>query len=667
MGKYTLLIVLAAVVGGSLLTLNTRGTLGEMSSRHADDQADVVARQIAESGQSVVLSRMMGAGGFVNPSLGGPQPYDGGTFEVSVDALTSDLATISVTGTYGGAVHTIRSTYEFDRMNVPGPLWLDVPYVTASSAPGARIVGDSEAPNVLFDRRKYDELRLSTLLPLSGLTASVGSAMVAASTNLDIPAGNAWAGDTGLMEDLNVDDTEGLYQAALASMDATDTRLVGDQTITGNVTWGSGDEITLVQGNLTIEGRVRGEGALVVRGDLRVPASGRLDWEGLVLVRDTTAVLDLELEGTVNVTGALAVAHQALPPGGHLDVSVYRDAGGMAETIPQGDVSARVMPWNNGNPYPWHQHTHAFDVTPVGAERGRHVYFMEGGGDGRHEWETQFHDLVQSLGSEAVYLEFGNTGNHGYARFEVDVDGLPDPVTGMVRDGFGGFASAVSPTRSRTFPADDLRAFDVNVLSLRALRRAFDTVGGCDEWPICVGYEWGRKGALAFRVVRASDNARLYEASFYWHMRPDEQAAHDAEEQAWRDAIMAGAAFGTHVTLGDKVDLRLDETQILELADKMGFDGNEVVHLATSAFHQTSEETRAEASTSRTGPGSPPGAAGPGGGPSVGTGPGGPAASGTGATLVTLCYSGSDIQVSVADVATYMAMGATSGACGAGP
>ncbi|MEM7787295.1 MAG: hypothetical protein AAF594_06140 [Bacteroidota bacterium] len=600
MGKYTLLVVLAAIVGGSLLTVDLRGTLRDMSSRHADDQADVVARQIAESAQSVVLSRMMGTGGFVNPGIGGPQPYEGGVFEVSLDSLSPALATVSVTGTYGGAVHTIRSTYEFDRMNVPGPLWLDVPYATATTTPGARITGNAEAPDVRFDRRKYDDLRLSGFLPFGALQSNLDAAMTAAGNDLNVPNGGAWGGNNGLLEDLNVDDTESLYQTAIASMGPSDLRLAGDQTVTGSATWGGDDEITLVDGSLRIEGLVRGEGALVVNGDMQVAASGRLDWEGLVLVRDTTDVLDLELDGIVTITGALAVAHDALPPGGHLDMSIYRDAGGMSSAVPQGNVSSRAHPWNDGQPYPWHQHTHAFDVTPVGAERGRHVYFMEGGGSGRHEAETQFHDLIQALGSEEVYLEFANTSHHGFARFGLEVDGLPDPITGMVRSGFGGFAHANSDLRTRPFPADDLRHFDVNILSLRALRQAFDTVGGCTEWPICIGYEWNRKNALAIRVRRASNNARLYEATMYWHMRPDERAAHEAEEQAWRDAILAGAAFGTHVTLGDRVDLALDTGEILELADKMGFDGNEVIHLSTSAAHQTSEETRAAASSAPT-------------------------------------------------------------------
>ena len=56
MGKYTLLIVLAAILGGSLLTLNMRLTSNHTSQDRAEGQASVLARQIAESGQGVALA-----------------------------------------------------------------------------------------------------------------------------------------------------------------------------------------------------------------------------------------------------------------------------------------------------------------------------------------------------------------------------------------------------------------------------------------------------------------------------------------------------------------------------------------------------------------------------------------------------------------------------------
>lgn len=597
MGKLTLFLVLAAVVGGSILTVQTRSTLGEASLRHAESQADLLAREIAETGQSLALSRLMAPGGFVDPGLSGPREYNGGTFEVAVDEISPNgrHATISVTGTYGGAVHRVHSTYEFDPMEVPGPIWLDVPSATADVSKNAQISGDRP---VQLDPRAYHDLGLSELVPLSSLTSSLDGSLRKAGTSLNVPDAETW---DDLMEDLNVDDTEGLYQAALAAFDAsTDRKLRGARTITNSVTWGGPDKITLIEGDLTVgsrtaHGSVRGSGALVVRGALRVKDRGSLDWDGLIIVRDTLQELSIELDGDVRIDGALAVAQQAVPPGGHLDVSVYRDVDGMRSNRPWGDVSRRPSPWHRSN-YPFHQHTHAFDITPTGAERGQHVYFMEDGRAGRHEVETQFYSTLRSLGSEKVYLEFGNTDNHGYSRYVLALDGS-DPVSRAVQDGFGGFGvpSGGDAIRTAAFRANDLDALDLNVRSLRALRQAFDGQGGCTSWPICIGRAWDREDALALRVVRERDAARLYEASFYWHMRPDERALHEAEERAWRRSIQNGENFGTRLRIGDDVAVTLDLSQISPLADKLGFDGNELVPVASSTVHWTPAETRAGA------------------------------------------------------------------------
>ena len=586
MGKYTLLIVLAAVLGGSLLTSNLRSSLRASETVHSEGQEAVLAREIARSAQSLALARMVGTGGFQDPGFGGASEFEGGEFEVRLaPGWTPEQATLVVEGRYGGAVHEVQSTYRYDPMDAPGPLWLDVPYATGTSM-DANIDGGGRP--VYFDRRKHDELRLGSFLPLSGLTDALAAnsllqAITGSGTGFQIPEANAWAG--GLLEDLNVNDTEGLYQATEAAFNVDrDTRLAGDQTVTGDVTWGSAHAITIVEGDLAVEGRVRGSGALVVKGDLRVPSGGTVEWEGLLLVRSTDDVLTIDVDGALKVDGAMAVVHQAFPPGGHLDVSVYRKSTGITASAPWGNTSARPYPWTNDyrNP-PFHQHVHGFDILPATAPRGSHVYFLEGGAAGRHGYETQFYDTIRSLGDELVYLEFGNDENHGFSRYTLDVAGRPGPMTGSIRTGFPeAFSAAGTPSRSSTFKASDLRRLDVDVRSLRALRQAFDGPE-CAEWPVCIGRDFDREDALGIRLMRASDGARLYESTLYWHMRTDEQATHAAEEQAWRDRIQAGEAFGTHLRLGRKVDLTYTRTPIVDLAPTLGFDGDQVTLVETAS------------------------------------------------------------------------------------
>lgn len=596
MGRFLLLIVLAAAVGGTTLTLGVRGTLSASNQRHAEGQADVLAREIAEAGNSVALREMVTDAGFVDPTdrLGDRQDYDGGSFRIvySPGASAND-ATVTVVGSYGGAIHTTERTYKRDPMEAPGPLWLDVPFATATAVDGAEISGGPEGRVVHLDRRKHDASQLADLLPLDDLKSAVGAVARQVGSELATPEAAAWQGEEGLLGDLNVDDAESLYRRAKESMTADDRALTGDQVVATRATWGrasDGTQVTHVDGDLTVTGRVRGHGALLVNGALKVPSGGRLDWEGIVVVRSTEDVLPVELDGRVTIDGMLVVAHSAFVPGGHLDVSVYRDADGMED--PWGDRSRQVSGWNRWY-HPFHQHTHAFDATPTANPRGDHVFFREDGAASRHDYETQFHDFVRSLGDTEVYLELSNTASHGQSTFGLDVagpDGTGGRQTDRVEAGFGAFSAPDASHRSKTFAASDLRDLDLDVLSLRSLKQAFDDPS-CAEWPICIGRDWNREGSLALRLHRASDEARLYEASFYWHMRDDEKAKHEAEEAAWRARILAGEDFGAHIRLGKRVEITFDLEEIEELADKLRFDHDEVRLVAATSSHLTARDT----------------------------------------------------------------------------
>jgi hypothetical protein len=590
MGKLTLLLVMAVAVGGTLLSMNTRGMLGDASRARAEGQADLLARQIAESAQAIALTAMIGETGFQNPGITGPRDLQGGQYEVQIDTLNPQFATFSVEGSYGGAVHTIRSTYQYDPLEYPGPIWLDVPYATASVSAGADI---SNNPNVQFDRRRHDQLQLEGFLPLGSMTSAVGASLATAGTALDVPSAGAWAGKA---EDLNVADAEGLYMAVVSSMDAGDQTLSGAQAISGTQTWGGADQVTYVDGNLTVlaGGTLAGSGALAVHGSLAVQAGGTLNWDGIIVLKSEQDVLPVSLDGTVSIAGGLVVVHQALPPGGHLDVTVNMSHTGM--TTPQGDLSGAMAPW--AGLYPFHQHTHAFDLTPDTAPRGNVVYFAEGGAAGRHEAEVQFWNTIQAAGNEEIYLEIANPGEHGYSRITLNLADFSEPLRASARSGFGTFADPGSAFKTQRFPADDLRDLVLDVRSLRALKEKFDGSGGCENWPLCVAESWWREGAMSLRVVRASDNARLYDASLYWHMRLDEVAAHEAEEEAWRTAITGGSAFGTHLRMGPDVQIEQDMSPIIALSDKLGFDGVEVLLLESTSSHFSAGDARALAAAS---------------------------------------------------------------------
>ncbi|HEX8386959.1 MAG TPA: hypothetical protein VF576_12290 [Rubricoccaceae bacterium] len=614
MGKLTLLIVAAALVGGSMLKLGMHLIAGDTAGDRSETQADLLARQIAESGQSLVLAAMVGEEGFQDPGISGRE-YDGGAFTVIVDTLSADRQAITVTveGRYGGAVHSIQSTYAFDPMEYPGPIWLDVPYATAEIPDAAQVSGPPTGNPARLDSRKFTDLNLDRYVSGPAMQNALGAGMAAAGSALSVPNAPDWAPNGPLLEDLSrqndIDGGEDLYQAALASMGTGDVTYRTDQTVGGSQTWGGQDRVTRVAGDLTVTGRLTGSGALLVEGALRVPRGARMTWNGIVIVRDERPLLPVALDGDADISGGLVVVQDALPPGGHLDLTVMRDPNGMGDAV--GSRAGSAWPVVSPVDYAWYEHTHEFDLKPLAAPRGRRVVFAENGA-GRHEAETRFWESVRAAGSEPVYLEFQNPENHGFARYSLALTSERDSVVGMVRGGFDQFAARGAAHRSQTFDASDLRTFVLNVRSLRALQDRFDGQGACTGgvWPFCIGRDWNRADALSVRLVRARDGRALYDAAVYWHMRGDELAQHQADEAAWVSSLQSGTGFGTHLTMGPQASVTYRLRDIARLAEKLGFDGNEVRLVETTNEHATPSEMRtAETATAALLAGSRPGQA----------------------------------------------------------
>jgi hypothetical protein len=597
MGKLTLMIVAAAILGGATLKLGMNAIAGDTAAGRADSEADVLARQIAETGQSLVLSTMVGEEGFVDPGVTGcPSPgttgcaYDGGRFTVrSVRSADNREVTVTVEGRYGGAVHTVENTYAFDPMEYPGPIWLDVPYATASVSSSARISGTLADHPVRMDSRPFDELGLAAAgVSRSSMEGALAGQLSQGRTVLNVPAANQWEAGPGqagpLVEDLSqandVVDAEGLYQSALAAM------------APGDVTFGSSRTVSGFRGSLTVTGTLRGSGVLIVEGPLVVASTATMTWAGIVIVRAERQLLPVQLLGNADITGSLVISQSAFPPGGHLDLTVMRGPSGMGAA--PGLRPSPNWPLQSPVDYPWWEHTHRFDLEPVGAPRGGHIEFARNG-SGAQEAQTQFWTTLQSLGSEPVSLEFHHPEAHGYSEYTLGLTSQPDVLEGTVRAGFGPIAAPGRSNRTRPFAANALRTLMVDVQSLRALARRFDGEGSCDggSWPFCIGRDWDRTGALSVRLLRESDGATLYDAALYWHMKDDERQQHEAEEAAWRAGLTSGTSFGTRIEMGPLASVTYRLRDIVRLAGKVGFDGNEVRLLSSTSEHVSAGELRA--------------------------------------------------------------------------
>ena len=684
MGRSTLLIVLAAIVGGSYLTFNVLRTQTETTGRRSNAQANVLARQLAESGQAIALSSITGLDGFSNGGVFvSDRDYNGGKirFEDYDDTLPSstpngERVAIQVSGQYGGATHRLSSVYEFDPMDFPGPLWIDVPYAAGNIHPNASFSGGTFGyqPQVAPD--KYNDLDIASLgLSLNGIKSAING------TGASVPAWDISGTSNdgfGRTADLGsgVTSADDLYYQVMNAIDtsADDVEIAGPHTVTGSTTYGAADAITHIKGDLTISsgGRLTGQGALIVEGDLDV--QGRMRWSGLVIVRSTEQALTINLKQT-EIIGAFVVSQEAFPPGGHMDVTVYREPTG-GNTAPYGQRAAgpgslSASPWSLSTPFPFWHHTHKFDFPTAGqpdflARSERVIRFVDDDAGDPQESYTGLRELLDHLGSEQVYVEFDNLGKNGHSIVEMEVDGLGAIERGVAM----GFAETPlegsARYRSRVFDADELERLVVRPQSLRSLRKLWDPNGVCTgasppEWPMCVGYDRNdREGSLTMRIRRASGGAMLYESAIYWHMQSgQEHTDYQADVAAWQAAVSSGTTpFGTTFTMSSNSSMTYDIVPIVSLAEKVGFRGNQVIHIST-------ESGLSEASQMATGPApstspAPPAA-------STTTGGSAPAPSNpldtSGGGTTTVCHSGAPLSIARLTLSLHLLHNDTVGGC----
>ena len=438
----------------------------------------------------------------------------------------------------------------------------------------------------------------------------------------------------------------------------TNKVLAGPRTLSGTV--GAPDAITLVTGDVTVTGSVTGEGALVIEGDLRV--SGSMDWTGLVVVRSEEQHATVELTGAVTITGALVVSQEAYPPGGHIDLTVFRAPTGSwpaAWGRREGGPSSGLKPspnWPLNKPFRWFEHTHRFDQPTDGdADRlAGLVRFVDEPAGNPQDSHTGLADLLEHLGSTSVRVEFARvSGAHGHSVYELAVAGR-DAVSGTVAQGFHETAlEGPSTYRSASFRARDLRRLTVQPRSRRSLRKLWDGSGSCDggEWPYCVGESTDRRGALGVRVVDAGNAGKVYyEGTLYWHMQDDEQDQYHADKAEWQAGVASGdTPFGTHIEMGPGVHVTYAGGPIVALAEKAGFKGNQVIHISTESDLTEVNEARARKAAT---PAAPPAT---------------PAVTPPAGQVVMCDRKGNSKTVAAADVSKHTAHGCTVGACYAAP
>ena len=597
MGKLTLLFVLAASLGGSMLLATSQTTAVDAARSTSGVQADVLARELAASGHRLVVGAAVGETGFRPTAPFGTMDFDGGTIRLDSYTATTDSLTFALTAFHSGAAHQLQSAYTWTEADFPGPLWLDSPYISAVLDPNATVSGGPENRPTYLDRRRFYDLRLESLLNFRRMTDSLG---------MQLAAANGAGGTLNVPENMetvinaaHAPTLEALYYDAQDAIGRQDAVFMTPVTLDEELAFGSlaDPRILYYQQGLTLAAGadLRGSGLLLVDGNFEVQEGATLDWDGLILVHTDDDYLSVALDGTLNLRGSLLIDQVGAPPGGHMDLTVVRDHNA-AWTEAKG-VETQTDPIR-----PWHRHTHKFDIKTG----GRIAYFHEGGSPGRHDTgsyhRTRFYDTLDFLGDEEMVLELANPDMHGMSRYTLTLDesGTETIQIGAVKHGFGALADG-TPFRTRPFRASDLETFTVEIRSLRLLSYKPNNQNcgphlsstECGDRPQGVGGHYDRDGALTTRIRRASDDALLYEASMYWHWKASEAAEDAAEEEAWRQRIENGEDFGTRFTMGDGVNVTFDLNAIRPIGNRLGFLGTELVHTGTWAEHWSHNEVGA--------------------------------------------------------------------------
>ncbi|MEM8598885.1 MAG: hypothetical protein AAGF99_03095 [Bacteroidota bacterium] len=669
MGRFLLLIVVGATVLTTATMYRNQDIRIASKQQQVESYDKALAREAADAGHTAVLTAML-SGGRVNPELPLDSTraftIDGREVRIEHYQIDGDIISFSVVGMHGGVEHRITSSYRLDAADLPGPLWVDAPVVSAVADSRAEIRGiDREGARrpIYLDGDKVGEYSLNGFLSVSQMRQALGATM--AQVSLGNPAhGGVQAllgSDVGrVLDQHNTPPLEELYGRALASIGPDDITYAGTLVVNSALSFGNWNNllnpdprIVRVRGDLVIPSgqSITGSGVLLIEGNLTV--QGALRWDGLVYMQSFEQELGADLStGLVEIRGTLIAEQEAPPPGGHMDMTVYRDM--------TGDWNA---PSGESRPNNWLRHTHRIDG-PIADQR--FVFFGEGN---PHEGYTRFGETLSRLSStDEVYLRFRNTENHGFAFFEVQLDdyehangSTSDDIIfeGTVRGGFGALAeSAENEYRTKAFAVQDLDRFVVDIQSRRMLRHLFDDIPNThpevncawDGWPWrqgCIPLDsprttsWlhARGGALQVQLYEADDDELVYDAVMYWHRRGAwDTRERDAEIRAdslWRESIRNGTAdYGTRLNFGPNVQLSFSQAHLYPALNRLGLSSDAITHLASSADHYV-EGGDVDQDRNRSHKGKQ-----------------------------KICFDGNTILVSIRSVQDYLAQGAYVGACG---
>ena len=562
MGQSALIATVAITITMMLYLYSTQQTSRDTQETQNEAYADKAARNLANHGKKLALASWLESSGASNVAPFSSTTKDGGTIEITSYDLTSNILDVTVRGIYDGAVHDIRSRYQWNSMGL-NPFQIKAADLNFDISKNATL----DIASITLDDQSLAELDevLIQDLGLAEDLGEIGLGMDGIQNDISTSLANSGNGNIGLdmidsAQRVQLEQENGMYfpdqveQALNTYINANP----GIETTSSNsripASFGmdTGNEVLRITDDLTVT-NLEGKGVLIVEGSLNVPAGATLNWDGLILVKPPASNMNpqINLSGTVTLNGGMIALHDAMPNSGHMDVTAFRDMGGIWASA-TGPDRTRNQRWNIFS----YRHRHDFT-----SRYGNSItIYSSNSKERKHEREIKFEETLRKIsGSSELFLEILNPQAHGRGLLTLELANQ-GRVNNPVAAGFP--ESTTSPGnqyRTQTFTKDELKYLHLDITRLSSLKKMWDTkekYPGCHHTsgPHCVGHSYSRYGSLAIRLYKMNGSAEqmVYSVSMYWHRRTDEI---DKFEDSMEDLVddIKSPNYGLDITMGADV------------------------------------------------------------------------------------------------------------------
>ena len=596
MGNSAIIVVFASIISGMMIFLNIQRINTEANVVQTYLQDEVLARELAHNGLNLALARY-NAG---HANIAGSIAYQDGTIEIKREEPSPGQVIFKVLGEYGDAQYLMSSTYDFAANFICGicidGFPVDIPMHEDTEIWGGDDVSNDFTPFMLSTseyQRLENQPGLSGLVDISevednlnaslreahdGLTGEVTEVDVLDDTTLDDllpdinPAeSNPWLQEfyfTSLdkMQVGEPNSNDAYFGPALkgtphieefGSNDPSDPLFGQNYVMNENGI----SAIVRVDGDMVVRNgsTFSGAGILIIEGNLTVDPGATLNWDGILFLRPETSHSVSNLDGTVNLNGALLAYQEALPPGSHMDVTTNRDLSG-TWVYPEGTQTNQASIPIQG---PWFVHIHKWDQSwysrPAISTLGEVLMRFNGGQD-IHENYVRFNESMNAIaasGYEKVYFKFVNPAQSGMGVFNITLNqnGTPVNYRNSVSAGFPG-------VKSQAFRPSELTDFGIQIRSVRFLQlvKDPDPNGSSLDGAHRVARDHARQQSFYVEVRDEASDKLLMTTAIYQHIREDENEEYEQELEELRQDILDGN-FGLSIDMGPGTTIRYDDVK----------------------------------------------------------------------------------------------------------